>query len=1274
MKKFFLTAFIALTALAASAKSYVVFSGDPLKAGEEQISMGAFNNWNASSMEVSDYQADATSPDGKSVKFKITANGTWSGGGYPNNGFDMSKIKALSPLKLRFQYKLSEGSTTSWRFKFVDCTPEVEYEIPGLVNDGQWHEMEIDVNQANSAWGPALSSSTYWVLTIVGQGTKTGDTFELTDVRFTDGDEVVSADPKVGVTASTSDVTETSAILNYNITGTNVPDGTTYDVTVAVDGTNVATLNGVSAGANTYELTNLTAGTAYSVKVTATATVDGNAVSGQATASLKTTTPPPSTSVDTWVVFSGDALGVNEYQIPLGSFDNWNAGNMSMTEGTEGDGKSVTFTITGTNEGWAGAGWFHDNSFDITALKSDALKLMFSYKATGKTRWIIKFTGKNNAPEVEVDVPGLQKDGQWHDAVINVPSAAAAWFGNTLPNNNVKHDFAVVGLDLEANSTFTVSNVRYTVGDGSSTPDTKDPFVKVTASVTNISDNSATLNYNITGTNVPSGTNYAVTVTVNGKENQFSNISAGANTLTLPGLTEGTTYNIKVAATAIVDGNAVTGEAATSFTTTKPSPYKVGNVWRGTVKLTASSDASKTATIDYEVTAIEGGNVTITGIVREGLPSFDGLVKQLVVNNQFYDLAYNAAENELSYTTSGKNFVLGESKVQFMFRFAYAGGIFTETTITDYVYGAANEVARTPYVVLTPRISEITANSAKVGYVVEVKNAPVGTTYKVTVNGTEVTENPYLLTNLQPETEQTVVIKAVAVVDGKEYSAEATEKFTTIKGEAFYLYNAVETAIGSVKAIAEVKVYYNTDNNKVEVSGNLHTERALTRMQPLYLNFGTEAQKTMSASTASSFAWHTTCTSTYSKGADISKLQFFVVCDEGTATIQFPAFKLGDTSEDRHANQPKEMTVTFDNTTAFKVGESRPYTVTVKDGYGFTPLGKKVEVKFTPEGVFRADGSNVTALKGGSTVMGVKCGDLEQTFNLEAKTGYTAEVVFTNEPRTINNMNVNVITMTPSLLIDEMPVTEGQASAFKLMLDGVEVSTGIAPVHGFELRTGGEFSYVSGDVTVPVTVKWPQIGAAPEVKSVLYWEDDASKALDATDFYVNADYLLGPAVNPGNYHWIIKDERGTAVNRWKNGWVLHYQPQIGRKTGDVVTLIEGISLPAYEVVYPYAVRRQAPAAAQGMRRAAADDSEFEVRYARGIMPEGSNTVAPIVTSEVPEAFKPTSGSVSGVEGVTVEGAAAEYYTLDGIRIDGEHLAPGVYIRRHGTRTTKVMVK
>lgn len=52
--------------------------------------------------------------------------------------------------------------------------------------------------------------------------------------------------------------------------------------------------------------------------------------------------------------------------------------------------------------------------------------------------------------------------------------------------------------------------------------------------------------------------------------------------------------------------------------------------------------------------------------------------------------------------------------------------------------------------------------------------------------------------------------------------------------------------------------------------------------------------------------------------------------------------------------------------------------------------------------------------------------------------------------------------------------------------------------------------------------------------------------------------------------------------------------------------------------------------------------------------------------------------VTGVEDVTVddtaEEAEAEYYTLQGIRVDGNNLTPGFYIRRQGNTSTKIYIK
>lgn len=51
-------------------------------------------------------------------------------------------------------------------------------------------------------------------------------------------------------------------------------------------------------------------------------------------------------------------------------------------------------------------------------------------------------------------------------------------------------------------------------------------------------------------------------------------------------------------------------------------------------------------------------------------------------------------------------------------------------------------------------------------------------------------------------------------------------------------------------------------------------------------------------------------------------------------------------------------------------------------------------------------------------------------------------------------------------------------------------------------------------------------------------------------------------------------------------------------------------------------------------------------------------------------------SVSGIEGIEANGsdATAEYFNLNGVRVNGEALAPGLYLKRQGANTTTVLVK
>ena len=48
---------------------------------------------------------------------------------------------------------------------------------------------------------------------------------------------------------------------------------------------------------------------------------------------------------------------------------------------------------------------------------------------------------------------------------------------------------------------------------------------------------------------------------------------------------------------------------------------------------------------------------------------------------------------------------------------------------------------------------------------------------------------------------------------------------------------------------------------------------------------------------------------------------------------------------------------------------------------------------------------------------------------------------------------------------------------------------------------------------------------------------------------------------------------------------------------------------------------------------------------------------------------------SGVSVIGAENAAeAVYYNLNGVRVDGSSLTPGVYVQRRGSETVKVLVK
>ena len=53
------------------------------------------------------------------------------------------------------------------------------------------------------------------------------------------------------------------------------------------------------------------------------------------------------------------------------------------------------------------------------------------------------------------------------------------------------------------------------------------------------------------------------------------------------------------------------------------------------------------------------------------------------------------------------------------------------------------------------------------------------------------------------------------------------------------------------------------------------------------------------------------------------------------------------------------------------------------------------------------------------------------------------------------------------------------------------------------------------------------------------------------------------------------------------------------------------------------------------------------------------------------------GRSTGVQAIVADNdpdAPVEFYNLQGVRMDSDNLAPGIYIRRQGNKATKVLVR
>ena len=77
--------------------------------------------------------------------------------------------------------------------------------------------------------------------------------------------------------------------------------------------------------------------------------------------------------------------------------------------------------------------------------------------------------------------------------------------------------------------------------------------------------------------------------------------------------------------------------------------------------------------------------------------------------------------------------------------------------------------------------------------------------------------------------------------------------------------------------------------------------------------------------------------------------------------------------------------------------------------------------------------------------------------------------------------------------------------------------------------------------------------------------------------------------------------------------------------------------------------------------------------------DGSDRVAFTVSerSDISKILVELTGSTVGIEAITADEtttAPAEYYNLQGMRVNGDRLTPGIYIMRQGSKTSKILVR
>lgn len=413
----------------------------------------------------------------------------------------------------------------------------------------------------------------------------------------------------------------------------------------------------------------------------------------------------------------------------------WNMNNTTVEDATSAEGKAWRFEATDKNNNAASCGYqvnvenVPETNFDLSQIKD--CDLVFNAKIEGPGEWLIRLTRPDADSAIEIPA-----DGEYHEVRFHVPTVYGGiieyWTNNSTGQAFI---FSPVGTNLTAESALMVNDVRY---------ETHIPMPAITASVTDITTNSATLTYSVEYAEGYSNTS----VTVNGEVAQTS------NTLNLTDLTPKTEYTYTIKATGEYGGKTYTSEKVVTFTTAR----EAGDlpVWYGRTDIEGFSAA-------YSITYNADKTLTIAAEIETAKPTPEGdrNFHIYIGGDEWIKLRPDADNSGILTATSTKTYEEG-TELTWEWYLPYDGGVYQETN--KYVVGSENEKpADLPR--LEASVEEVTFNSAKIAY--SVQNADDFTNLVVKMNGETVSESPVSITDLTENTEYTYTFSVTGEKDGE---------------------------------------------------------------------------------------------------------------------------------------------------------------------------------------------------------------------------------------------------------------------------------------------------------------------------------------------------------------------------------------------------------------------------------------------------------------------------------------------------------------------------